>query len=106
MNMQQIADTLEFDLEDVEMLVDMFLTDTKESIESVASAIESNDFEQMKNSAHGIKGSALNLMFEDIAKIALEIEQLAKTESLADYHALFKKLEFELTSIEEIKVAA
>jgi HPt (histidine-containing phosphotransfer) domain-containing protein len=104
MNMQQIADILEFDLEDVEMLIDMFLTDAEESLVSVKSAIESNDFEQMKNIAHGIKGSASNLMLEEIREIALEIENLAKTKSPADYHTLFQKLEQELTVIEEIKV--
>lgn len=106
MNMKLLAELLEFDLEDVEMLVDMFLSDAKESLESVEPAIESNDFEQMRNIAHGIKGSALNLMFEDIAKVALHIEQLAKTKSSADYHSLFKKLEVELNSVEEIKAVA
>ncbi|HIP03302.1 MAG TPA: Hpt domain-containing protein [Campylobacterales bacterium] len=103
MNMKLLAELLEFDLEDVEMLVDMFLTDTKESLENIESTIESNDFEQMKNIAHGIKGSALNLMLSEIAEVALEIEQSAKTKSSIDYHTLFQKLEFELSIIADIK---
>ena len=104
MKLQQIADLLEFNIEDVEILMDIFLNDANASLEQVQSSIESNDFEQIKNTAHGIKGSALNLMLEEIARIALQIEQLAKTESSADYHTLFKKLKLELSSIEEIKV--
>ncbi len=106
MNMQHIADILEFDLEDVEMLVDMFLTDAKASLENVESLIASNDFEQMKNISHGIKGSASNLMLEEIREVAVEIEDLAKTKTSANYHALFEKLEHELKTIEAIKVAA
>ena len=106
MNLQQIADTLEFDLEDVEMLMDMFLSDAKESLHSVESTIESNDFEQMKNIAHSIKGSASNLMLEEIREIALQIEESAKTETLSDYKSLFTKLEDALDSIEDIKIAA
>jgi len=103
-NIEYIAEMLEFDVEDVEMLIDMFLSDAKESLSNIEATIKSDNFEQMKNIAHGIKGSALNLMFEDIASLSLEIEELAKTESCADYQTLFEKLENELKSIEDIKV--
>jgi HPt (histidine-containing phosphotransfer) domain-containing protein len=104
MNIEQIADILEFEIEDVEMLLDMFLTDAKESMEGISSTIESNDFEQIKNIAHGIKGSASNLLLDEISKLALEIEQLAKTKSIADYQSMFEKLENRLCIIEEIRV--
>ena len=104
MNMQQIADILEFDLEDVEMLVDLFLNDAKSSLENVNNAIERDDFEQIKHIAHGIKGSASNLMLDDIVEIALQIEQLSKSESDADYRSLFKKLKTQLNTIEDMKV--
>lgn len=104
MNIEQIADILEFEIEDVEMLLDMFLSDAKESLEGISSTIESNDFEQMKNIAHGIKGSASNLLLDEISELALEIEQLAKTKSSADYHAMFEKLKNKLSTVEEIKV--
>ena len=106
MTMQDIADILEFDLEDVEMLVDMFLTDANVSLENIEHIIDSNDFEQIKNIAHSIKGSASNLMLEEIREVALEIEDLAKSQTSANYNALFQKLQLELKTIEAIKVEA
>ena len=106
MNIQQIADILEFELEDVQMLMNMFLADAKESLINVQSAIEANDYQQIKNSAHSIKGSASNLMLEEISLMAQQIEQLAKTNTVADYRALFSNLALQLQSIEEMEVIA
>lgn len=104
MNLQQIADTLEFDLEDIEMLMEIFLSDAKASLEKTNDLIVSNDFIEIKNIAHGIKGSASNLMLEEVVEIAQQIEQLAKTESSADYSAMFATLKTKLLKIEEMKV--
>ena len=95
-DIKKIAQTLEFDVEDVEMLVDMFLDDATGSLDSVQTALESEDFQELKNIAHAIKGSALNLMLEDIADIALKIELLAKEESEADYKTMFQTLKEEI----------
>jgi HPt (histidine-containing phosphotransfer) domain-containing protein len=105
MNLQLLADTLEFDLEDVQMLMDMFISDSIESLQGIEVTINSNDFQQMKNIAHGIKGSASNLMLDDISNIALEIEQLAKINQDADYKSLFQKLKIELTSLQNTEVS-
>lgn len=104
MNIQQIADILEFDLEDAQMLVDMFQESAEESLNSLLDAIISNDFEQIKNDAHAIKGSASNLMLQKVTTIAGKIEHLATIHSKADYKSLYNELEFELSCIEEMKV--
>lgn len=106
MNLQQIADILEFDLEDVMMLMDMFLDNAQQSLDEAEEAIEANSYEDIKNIAHAIKGSASNLMLDSITNAALEIEQLAKSESEVDYRSLFSHLQSELTHIEELKEAA
>jgi HPt (histidine-containing phosphotransfer) domain-containing protein len=98
-----IAEKLEFDIEDVEMLLNMFIDDALLSLALADKAIETEDFEQMKNIAHGIKGSASNLMIEDITQSAYEIEQLAKDKKSADYKTLFGTLKNQIELLEGIE---
>ena len=90
---QKIADTLEFDLEDVEMLLGVFLESTKDLLVSLKSAIENNDYENIIQASHSIKGSAANLTLMDISEIAKEIETSARNNLEIDYQAKFDSLE-------------
>lgn len=91
-DLQSIADSLEFDLEDIEMLIEAFLEGAEESLVEIESAIEKNDFVEIAKAAHGIKGSALNLTLEDIAEVAKEIELAGKEEATIDYKAKLEEL--------------
>ena len=103
-DLQLIAEKLEFDLEDVEMLLGMFMDDAFEALSLTDEAIKTEDFEQMKNIAHGIKGSASNLMLEEITQQAYEIEQLAKGENSADYTTLFHTLKNQIKLLQSVEV--
>jgi HPt (histidine-containing phosphotransfer) domain-containing protein len=84
-DLQKIADELDFDLEDVQMLVEVFLETTQESLDTLKTAIEQNNFENICRAAHSIKGSAANLTMTEIANIAKEIEDNAKESTVFDY---------------------
>ncbi len=103
MRLQEIADKLGFDLEDVEMLMDMFISDSISSIEDIQTHIIEDDKQELKNIAHGIKGSAANLMLCDIASMAKEIEQFASSDSDIDYEELFTKLRDKIILLETEK---
>jgi len=103
MNLQYIADSLGFDLEDVEMLMEMFLENANQSLEELNIAIQSDDYAGMKNASHAIKGSSANLMLDDITSIASKIEESAKKESAANYMELSTILKERLKTLEEIK---
>jgi len=92
-DLQAIADELDFDLEDVEMLVDVFLESAKETMQELKDGIDSNELEKIFHSAHAIKGSAANLTFNEISDIAKIIEHEAREGNSIDYTESYKKLE-------------
>jgi HPt (histidine-containing phosphotransfer) domain-containing protein len=100
LDLNKIAQELEFELEDVEMLIEVFLDSTDDSMINLKEAIKNNDFESIHQNAHAIKGSALNLTLLNIANIAKDIEYASKEKLLVDYLVLYSELE---QSINEIK---
>ena len=93
LDLEKIAKKLDFDLEDVEMLLEVFLESSKESLELLKDAIDTNNFEVIFKSAHAIKGSAANLTLIDIFDLAKEIELNAREKKDINYYDRYKKLE-------------
>jgi len=91
-NLQDIADELDFDLEDVEMLLEVFLESAQESISSLEEAIKENNLEQIFKAAHAIKGSAANLTLSEISDLAKDMEHSAREEESAQYSSMFENL--------------
>ncbi len=91
-DLEKIAQELDFDLEDVEMLLEVFLEGTKENLQILKTAIDSGDMETTFKTAHAIKGSAANLTLNEISEIAKEIELNAIKESAMDYQDRYEKL--------------
>lgn len=104
LDLQLLAEKLEFDLEDVQMLLNMFLENANESMITLESAMRENNFVNIKNSSHAIKGSASNLMLEDITKLSSKMEELAKNSTDADYQSLFVGIKSELKILEKMEV--
>ncbi len=103
MNLEKIAQALDFEIDDVIMLIEMFLQNAQESLEILEDGVKTDNFSKIKNAAHAIKGSAANLLLEEITDIASQIEQLAHNESSADYISLYKSLKNEIDSISKIE---
>ncbi len=99
-DLQKIADELEFDLEDVEMLVDVFLESANENLESIKKAIDMEDYSAMFQATHAIKGSAANMLLDNISSIAQEMEANSRVSKVFDYQASYEQL---MSSIEELK---
>lgn len=93
-DLQEIADKLDFDLEDIEMLIEVFLEDARESLDVLENAVKTNDIEEIFKSAHSIKGSAANLTLNEISELAREIELNAKENNTYNYEESYKKLKF------------
>lgn len=92
-DLQKIADELEFDLEDVEMLLEVFLDSTNTSLKELKNAIEDIEFEDIYRCAHTIKGSAANLRLEEISTAAKYIETSARERQNIDYLGKYNQLE-------------
>ena len=92
-DLQKIADELDFDLEDIEMLMEVFLESAEESLQTLKGAIDSNDLETIYSSAHAIKGSSANLTLNEISVIAKDIESNAREKNSFDYLEYYNRLE-------------
>ena len=62
----------------VKTIVSNFCNSIDKDLESLEDAITQKDFEQMENFSHKIKGAALNLRMEKVAKFAQNIEENSK----------------------------
>ncbi|MBN2782467.1 MAG: Hpt domain-containing protein, partial [Campylobacterales bacterium] len=100
LDLEAMASELDFDLEDVEMLVESFLETADESLEDMKIAIESNDMDGIFQSAHAIKGISANLTLNHISNIAKEIEMSARTSESIDFISKYQELSSVIKSIE------
>jgi len=91
-DLQKIANELDFDLEDVEMLMEVFLDSASNSLKTLKTAIESNEMEQIFSSAHSLKGSSANLTLMNISDLAGEIEHAAKEQVSINFMDKFTEL--------------
>ncbi len=98
-NLQKIADELDFDLEDIEMLIEVFLKSADETLVSMQIAIKENNLEQIFKSAHSIKGSAANLTLHKISDLAKEIEHEAREKNSLDYLSKYNELKVLINNI-------
>lgn len=101
MNVINIAKELEFEVKDVEVLLTLFVKNAQQSIDELYNAVKNNNSEQIAFFAHSIKGSASNLLLEDIAKDALYIEQSAKANESIPYVDAIKKLEKQIKALKK-----
>ncbi|MCF6172365.1 MAG: Hpt domain-containing protein [Campylobacteraceae bacterium] len=100
-DLQKIADNLDFDLEDVEMLIEVFLQSARDNLQILKNAIEANDFESIFQSAHAIKGSAANFTLKEISNLAKDMESNARKRLNIDYKKEYKKLKFLVEKIQK-----
>ncbi|MEA3384353.1 MAG: Hpt domain-containing protein [Campylobacterota bacterium] len=101
LDLQSIANELDFDLEDVEMLLEVFIESASEILEELNNAIQENDLNKIYQCAHAIKGSSSNLTLMEIANIAKEMEDQSKTGNNIDYSELYSKLKSFIDNIQK-----
>jgi HPt (histidine-containing phosphotransfer) domain-containing protein len=98
-DLQVIADELEFDLEDVEMLIEVFIESALESLSLLSIAIKNKDFKNIFESAHSIKGSSANLTLIEISDVAKMIESEARESNEINYESLYLQLKILIDEI-------
>ncbi|MDF1875327.1 Hpt domain-containing protein [Sulfurimonas sp. SAG-AH-194-I05] len=91
-NLQAIADELDFDLEDIKMVLTSFLKDSVLNLTNMIHAIDTEDYNTLRLSAHAIKGSASNILLHEIVEITADIEKNAFEKNTVDYSKRYLKL--------------
>lgn len=91
-DLNKIAEELDFDLEDVEMLMDLFLETANEKLKKMEIAIENNNLDDIYRLAHSIKGSAGTINLNNIYELSAFIENNARNSIQIDYKSKFIEL--------------
>jgi len=88
-------------LEDLLVITKISLNESKDSIEKIQKLAEGKfDFEQIKNAAHKVKGTALSMSFDKLASIAIELEGIQPSEA-KKVAGLMQELIDEITYLDE-----
>jgi len=99
LDIQKIADELDFDLSDVEMLLDVFIETAEESLEVLNTAIITLNYDEIYNVSHSIKGSAANLKLAKISDLAKKLELAAASKEEIEYKEISLQLSIEINKI-------
>ncbi len=83
------------DQEIVDAVLESFFQEAPELIRDLETAVSGQDAEQVRASAHALKGSAANVNAERLKTVALEMETEAKNDRLSNCPALFLSLQNE-----------
>jgi len=99
-NFDEMAEAIGLKPKHMPMLIGSFLEESVGIMDSLNSAINSNDFAAIKTHAHSIKGSAGNLKFNEIYEMAKEMEAKAEqSDESFDYSAYFEAIKSAIATI-------
>ena len=104
-DIEALAQTLGFDVEDVEVLVELFVEGAQVSLANIEDALAGNDIDIVANEAHAIKGSAANLMLTDIQDMARVMENAAKAKQKINFLSLYSQIEKKVEEISEMQTS-
>jgi len=90
-----ILDDFEGDRELLIEAMNLFLDSVRNQIETLRQAILDGDAEVVRREAHSIKGGAANLTADDLSKVAFELENMGKSNTLETSTVVLERLEKE-----------
>lgn len=85
-----------------ETLIDTFLSDSEARIVDIQAAIDAQDAEALRKSAHSIKGSSSNVCATQLSELARQLEHAGKEGSLAGCADILVRLRAEFVMVTEI----
>ncbi len=85
-------------------LVAQFIKRLNDQLQTMRTAIEQEDFQELQNLGHWLKGSAGSVGYHEFTDIAAEFEQAAKAQSLEDLLIIMAEIESLAARIEPIEI--
>lgn len=70
--------------EEFDLLVDVFVSDSAKRLDDIEQAIKDGNAESLRTTAHGFKGSALNISAARLTSLCRELEDMGRNRELAD----------------------
>jgi PAS domain S-box-containing protein len=95
MDLDRAIEEFEGDREYLTEVLEGFLKNVRAQLETMGQAISNRDADLVRKEAHAIKGGAGNLTAEDLAGIALELENIGTSGDLEEANEVLERLEKE-----------
>ncbi len=90
--LQDLKDIMESEFE---TLIDTFINDSNKKIEELSLNYLNQNSEELRKSAHSLKGSSSNVCAIKLSELAKQIEHRARQQELAGIDALIQALDIE-----------
>ncbi len=100
-NLEEIAKTLGFALDDVRIIVTVLIEDAQSSIEQIEQMYTRQAWALISSEAHGIKGSAANMKLTDLSNQALALEEAAKKQDNVETKLYIEAIKSSISKIKE-----
>ena len=94
-NKEMLEDIKELMEEDFSILIDTFIVDCDKRIIDLKTAISNQDDKEVREIAHGFKGSSSNLGAVTLAEVSFTLETMGRTAKLEGAEESFQELEEE-----------
>lgn len=101
-DINELATAMDYDVEDVQTMVNMFLNRIDGQLQTLKDASNMLDYEALFKTAHAIKGSSGNLKLDAVYKLAGEIENAARDKMAINYQDMIQKLTIEVNEIKKL----
>ncbi|NOQ34651.1 MAG: response regulator, partial [Methylococcaceae bacterium] len=83
------------DLDILHRVVEIFLNTNEGLLENLRKAVNLDDANAIRNTAHTIKGAANNFGAKKVVEVAFKLEQMGRSENTQDCEVILKQLEIE-----------
>jgi HPt (histidine-containing phosphotransfer) domain-containing protein len=88
-----LLELVDDDTEFLETLIDTFLADCSEYMESIRQAVDDEDARALVEEAHGLKGAVANLQAQSAQHAARRMEELGRSEDFEKASDAFEELQ-------------
>ncbi len=98
-NRKDLSERLDGDIELFKELAELFMEDSVSLMQKIQNSIESSDSNQLRKSAHTIKGSVSNFSAQKAYDAAFDLEKIGKNDELEKAGAAFEVLRNEIDNL-------
>jgi HPt (histidine-containing phosphotransfer) domain-containing protein len=100
LNYEEMAKEIGLKPKHMPMLIGSFLDESAPILETLSTAIASNDYATIKTASHSIKGSAGNLRFNEIYEMSKEMEHAgADSDTTFEYNNYLEAIKKAIATI-------
>ena len=92
LDLDALATKRGYDREDIAMMLEIFLNKVDAQLETIAVAVNEKDYETIFATSHGLRGSLLNIGFDETSEVVKEMELAAKASQDINYEEKFLQL--------------